>query len=116
MLVLNEQQQQALDQARDAPTRAPEAGEVVVLLPSADFDWVRQTLGDEPEAVRALDPRSGAAFALVPEARYERFKAFFEEGPLTPAEREFLLREAGRRAGWDGPGWEAPAEGPPQIA
>jgi hypothetical protein len=71
-----------------------------VLLPSADFDWVRELLGDEPDAPRVADPYTGASFVLLPELRYERFKSFFEEDPFSPAEKRALLREAGNRAGW----------------
>ncbi len=76
---------------------------VEVLLLAEDFDWVRATLGDEPDAPRRIDPRTGRSYAVLPEERYERFKAFFEEEPLTPAEKLALLREAGRRAGWNNP-------------
>lgn len=108
-LALTERQQQALAAAPpDAPAKAsdPDTHAVVVLLKSADFDWIRGLLGDEPDAPRGTDPRTGEAFALVPESRYERFKAFFEEDPITPAERACLLREAGKRAGWDDPAWD----------
>jgi hypothetical protein len=73
---------------------------VEVLLPVADFDWIRGLLGDEPDAPRLFDPRTSVTYALLPEERYERFKAFIEEDPLTVAERLALLREAGKRAGW----------------
>ena len=45
-------------------------------------------------------------YALVLERRYDRFKPFFEEDPITPQEREWALRETGRRAGWDDPVWD----------
>jgi hypothetical protein len=72
-----------------------------VLLPADDFNWIRNLLGDEPDAPRVQDSRTNAEYALLPELRYERFKAFFEEDPLSQAERTALLREAGKRAGWD---------------
>jgi hypothetical protein len=105
MVEITETQRQALDASPDAPARVtdPAAGNVEVLLRSDDFDWVRQLLGDEPDAPRVTDPRTNTMYALLPEGRYERFKAFFEEDPLTPAERRALLREAGKRAGWDEP-------------
>ncbi len=34
---------------------------------------------------------------------YERFRALFEDVPLSDAERAFQLQEFGRRAGWDDP-------------
>ncbi len=106
---LNDEQRRALDALPDAPPRVtdPVTCQVEVLLRSDDFDWVRRLLGDEPDAPRASDPRTGLDYAVLPESRYERFKAFFEEDPLTPSERAALAREAGRRAGWDDAAWDA---------
>src|SRR5436305_3734619 len=108
-MTLTVEQQRAIDRAGEALPRAPDAetGGATVLIRSDDFEWIRKLLGDEPDAPRAADPRTGAAYALVPEGRYERFKAFFEDDPLSPAERSALLREAGRRAGWDTSAWDA---------
>jgi hypothetical protein len=105
MLEITERQRQALDASPDTPARAIDPGtrRVEVLLKSDDFDWIRQLLGDEPDAPRLTDSRTNITYALLPEERYERFKAFFEEDPLSPAERLALLREAGKRAGWDAP-------------
>lgn len=102
---LTEQQQQALDAARDAPAQATLSGThtMMVLLPAEDFDWVRGVLKGVAEVPRRTDPRTGKSYALVPLDEYERFKAFFEEDPLTARERAGLLREFGRRAGWDDP-------------
>jgi hypothetical protein len=93
----------ALDSSSQWPARLidPDTRGAQVLLPSADFDWVRDLLGDEPDAPRVADPQTGASFALLSEQRYERFKSFFEEDPLSPAEKRALLREAGNRAGWN---------------
>lgn len=104
---LTREQQQAIDASPDVPARVadPSTNRGLVLLKSADFDWVRGLLGDEPDAPRAEDPRTHALYAVLPEDRYERFRAFFEEDPLSAAEKRALLREAGRRAGWDGPEW-----------
>jgi hypothetical protein len=104
---LTELQQQALDRSPGIPARVldPLTQRVEVLLRSDDFDWVRERLGDEPDAPRKQDARTGMSYAILPAERYERFRAFFEEDPLSPAERQALLREAGRRAGWDAPEW-----------
>ena|SRR5437762_1936377 len=108
MIELTQEQQRALDASSEAPARAldPVTQRVEVLLRRDDFEWIRGLLGDEPDAPRHTDPRTGAEYALLPEERYERFKAFFEEDPLTPAEKAALLREAGKRAGWDSAAWE----------
>jgi hypothetical protein len=102
---ITERLRQVLDASPDVPARVtdPATGRVEVLLRSDDFDWIRQLLGDEPDAPRLTDSRTNTIFALLPEERYERFKAFFEEDPLSPAERLALLHEAGKRAGWDVP-------------
>jgi len=107
---LTREQQQALDHCTGLPARVldPATGQQQVLLSSDDFDWIRNLLGDEPDAPRIKDPRTGTFYAILPEARYERFKAFFEEDPLTPAEKMALLREAGKRAGWNDPAWDSP--------
>jgi hypothetical protein len=98
-------QRQALDACRDIAVRVtdPNTQQVEVLLKADDFDWIRKLLGDEPDAPRVSDPRTKMTYALLAEERYERFKAFFEEDPLRPAERLALLREAGERAGWNDP-------------
>jgi hypothetical protein len=113
VLELNEEQQRALAGSPEVPARVVDAdtGQTVVLLEGEDCDWIRGLLKDEPDAPRVVDPRTQKTYALVPEQRYERFKAFFEEDPLSEAERRSLLREAGRRAGWDDPSWEAAGTG-----
>ena len=105
MAEISVRQRQALDASPDTPARVtdPATRRVEVLFKSDDFDWIRQLLGDEPDAPRLTDSRTNTTYALLPEERYERFKAFFEEDPLSPAERTALLREAGKRAGWDAP-------------
>src|SRR5438128_10334811 len=85
----------------------PQTGRVSVLLKACDFDRIRQMLEDEPDAPRITDPRTQSEYALVPAERYERFKAFFEDDPLTDEERQALLRDFGRRAGWDDPAMDA---------
>jgi hypothetical protein len=109
-------QREALDASLDKPARVTDAStkRVEVLLKADDFEWIRNLLGDEPDAPRLSDSRTNTPYALLPEERYERFKAFFEEDPLSPAERLALVREAGKRAGWDDPqGDEAEPQGVP---
>jgi hypothetical protein len=110
MSELSEAEREAVARSPDVPARVadPVTQQAFVLLRADDFDWVRGLLQDEPEVPRRRDPRTGTVYAVLPEGRYERFKAFFEEDPLTEAEKQALLREAGRRAGWDGPAWDRP--------
>jgi hypothetical protein len=53
--------------------------------------------------VRVSDPAQKAAFVLIKAEVYERFKALFEEDPVTEQERLFQLQQFGKRAGWDDP-------------
>ncbi len=53
--------------------------------------------------VRISDPAESATFVLVRAEAYERFKALFEEDPVTEQERLFQLEQFGKRAGWDDP-------------
>jgi hypothetical protein len=117
MSELTYEQQQALDASPETPARVidPFTRRTEVLLRADDFEWIRGLLADEPDAPRRTDPRTGTEYALLLEERYERFRAFFEEDPLTPAEKRALLREAGKRAGWDDPAWEK-TEGPQEAS
>jgi hypothetical protein len=109
MNLLSAEQQQSLDAApEDVPARVTdlESKSVFVLLPSDDFDWMRNLLGDEPDVPRATDPRTQREYAIIPERRYNRFMPFFEEDPPSPQEREWALYQAGLRAGWNDPIWD----------
>jgi hypothetical protein len=116
---LSELQEKAIAASPDVPARVtdPTSANVQVLLPAADFDWIRDLLGDEPDAPRLRSRHTQLCYAVVPLARYERFKAFFEDDPITRDERRALLRDFGKRAGWDDPemdiyGRELPSEQP----
>jgi len=61
--------------------------------------------GDVP--LRTVHPVTGKVFVLVSEDRYEQLKPLFEHDPLSREEQQILLREAGRRAGWDEPAMDA---------
>lgn len=108
MVELNDVQRKAIDVAGEAPPRvvAPESDRIEVLLKSADFDWIRGILNDEPDAPRLIDSRTRQVYALVPVERYERFAAFFEEDLPSPEERQTHLEAAGKRAGWDDPAFD----------
>jgi hypothetical protein len=108
MTTLSPEQQSAVDASPEAPARVPDpsSGVACVLLKSDDFDWIRNLLKDEPDAPRLTDPRTQQGYALLLERRYERFKAFFEEDPITLDEQKVMLRAAGLRAGWNDPIWD----------
>ena len=42
-------------------------------------------------------------YVLIRAELYERLKDLFDDNPLSEQERSGLLREAGKRAGWDDP-------------
>lgn len=64
--------------------------------------WANVVRGSE-SPVRVSDPGQSAMFVLVRADVYERFKALFEEDPVTEQERLFQLQQFGKRAGWDDP-------------
>jgi hypothetical protein len=61
----------------------------------------RQELSADPP--RILDPLTRKTYVLVSEDVYERIQDLLVPGRLTLAEQQAILREAGRRAGWDDP-------------
>jgi hypothetical protein len=63
--------------------------------------WANVLRDDTP--MRVSDPSRSATFVLVRDEVYERFKALFEEDPVTQQERLFQLEQFGKRAGWDDP-------------
>jgi hypothetical protein len=116
MVPFTDAMRQAIDASLEIPARVinPATQDVQVLLRAGDFQWIRNLLGDEADAPRVLDPRTDTEYALLPLPRYERFKSFFEEDPLSPAEKMALLRAAGERVGWDDTTFDEPnAQGRP---
>jgi hypothetical protein len=115
VIELTPEQMRAVDCSPEYPARIanPTTGNIEVLLCSDDFDWIRGMLGDEAAAVHYRHSQTKKSYVILSEKHYERFKAFFEEDPLAPAEKKALLREAGRRAGWDEPAWDAGSSGEP---
>ena len=67
-----------------------------------DEQWAQVSEAHEAP-VRVTDPGQRAVFVLVQADVYERFKALFEEDPVTEQERLFHLEQFGKRAGWDDP-------------
>jgi hypothetical protein len=67
-----------------------------------DEQWANVLQGNEVP-VRVSDPAQIRTFVLVQADVYERFKALFEEDPVTEQERQHQLEQFGRRAGWDDP-------------
>jgi hypothetical protein len=55
--------------------------------------------GDRP--VEVVDAATQKVYLLIPREQYERLKPIFEDEPLSVLEQRELLRQAGRRAGWD---------------
>lgn len=53
--------------------------------------------------VPVSDPSQTVNYVLLRADLYDRFRALFEDVPVTAQERQFHLQEFGRRAGWDDP-------------
>ena len=61
--------------------------------------------GDQP--IEVVDPTTNKVYLLIAREHYERLKPLFEDEPLSELEQRELLRQAGRRAGWDDPEMDA---------
>jgi hypothetical protein len=61
--------------------------------------------GDHP--VEVIDPGTQKVYFLIAREHFERLKPLFEDEPLSEEEQKELLRQAGRRAGWDDPAMDA---------
>lgn len=61
---------------------------------------------EKESPLRVSNPTCTASFVLVRAEVYERFKALFEDDPVTEQERLFHLQQFGRRAGWDDAGMD----------
>jgi hypothetical protein len=62
---------------------------------------VVEEAGDRP--VEIVDPETNRRYVLLRADIYERLHVLFEGGPLSKEEQQWLLHEAGKRAGWDDP-------------
>jgi hypothetical protein len=60
-------------------------------------------LDAEGQPPHVVDPRTNKTFVLVPEDWYQRVLGLLDPGPLTQAERQAILQNVWRRAGWDDP-------------
>ena len=57
--------------------------------------------GNQP--VMVLDPETNRQYVLLRADLYERLHLLFDYGPPSRQEQEALLRQAGKRTGWDDP-------------
>ena len=64
-----------------------------------------QHQGDRP--IEVIDPATNKVYLLIPREQYDRLKSLFENESLSNLEQRELLRQAGRRAGWDEPAMDA---------
>jgi hypothetical protein len=61
---------------------------------------LRQSAG---APVMVVDPETKVEYVIVRADLYERVKSLFEADDLTGEEKQLLLAESGKRAGWDSP-------------
>ena len=73
---------------------------MTIHLTPEQWHSVQEGLGS-PVSVR--DPSDTEAFVLLRADVYERFRALFEDVPMTDQERKQQLQQFGKRAGWDDP-------------
>ena len=61
--------------------------------------------GDRP--IELVDPATNKVYLLISREHYDRLRPVFEDERLSDLEQRELLRQAGRRAGWDDPEMDA---------
>jgi hypothetical protein len=61
----------------------------------------------EPGPLPMVDPATNRHHVLIAQEQYDRLKPLFEGEPLTHEEQRRLIQDAGRRAGWDDPEFDA---------
>ncbi len=64
-----------------------------------------QEHGDRP--LEVVDPATSRLYMVIAREQYDRLKPLFQDDPMTLEEQRHILREAGRRAGWDDPAMDA---------
>jgi hypothetical protein len=57
--------------------------------------------------IEVIDPDTNRVYLIIEREQYERLRPLFEDDPLTDLEQRELLRQAGKRAGWDDPEMDA---------
>jgi hypothetical protein len=63
-----------------------------------------KSVQDEPDfPPRISNPADTETFVLLRADVYERYRALFEDVPVTNEERQYQLQQFGKRAGWDDP-------------
>ena len=64
---------------------------------------LRQAVKDtKGEFLRLVDPETNAEYVVLSaEKLAQLLENSYDDGPLTPEERRFLIVQAGLRAGWD---------------
>ena len=67
-------------------------------------DELRHALNEQGEQpIEVLDPGTNRVYVLVAREHYDRLRLLFDPDPMSHEEQRHLLRESGRRAGWDDP-------------
>jgi hypothetical protein len=69
---------------------------------------IREALQAQGQApLELVDPATNERYVLLSHDQYERIKWIVTEEPLSQADQQWLLGEAGRRAAWDDPAMDA---------
>jgi hypothetical protein len=84
---------------------------MTILTP--DLRKAVEAAGDQPVVV--LDPENNQQYVLLRADIYDRLHLLFEQGPLSRQEQEAMLRDAGKRAGWDDPEMDIYNELDPRV-
>ncbi len=70
-------------------------------MPTLPIELAELLRDSEGMPVSVIDPKTGMEFVIVPAADYARLANSLTHAELTHNEQDYLLRQAGRLAGWD---------------
>ena len=65
-------------------------------------DELQRALKEDGEGpLEVVDPETSKVYVFIARDQFDRLKPLFEPEPMTHEEQRELLRQAGKRAGWD---------------
>ncbi len=73
------------------------------MTPKLNSEQLQALHDGDDRPIEVVDPETNRIYILLAQEQYERLKPLFEGVPVSTEEQREIIREAGRRAGWDDP-------------
>lgn len=77
------------------------------MTPKLNSEQLRALHEQDDRPIEVVDPETDRVYILLARELFERLKPLFDEDPRSSEEQRQLIRDAGRRAGWDDPEMDA---------